>query len=264
MSSKGVFRAVFSWALCLCAILVITGCGQGEPTTVTVAGSIDLAGSQPLPEHANARISMFEHRDGGGDKRIVAERTLHDLGDKSITFTVDIERNLINPEGDYGLRGEILSQDGTILWQSKNATKVKPLEDTSEIHLELVPNATDADLTFEQFRCDDGFHLAAAIQDKRAVVRLGNRRLVMRATKREGTFKGEHGNELMKNADMIEVQIDGSTHERCAVVANQSPPAAHAASSDTAQQEAGSATRDNGGEKNMTGDQPEPDDGTER
>jgi uncharacterized lipoprotein YbaY len=264
MLIKGFFRALFPWLVCLCAILVITGCGQGEPTTVTVAGSIDLAGSQPLPEHATARISMFEHRDGGGDKRIVAERTLHDLGDKSIAFTVDIERNLINPEGDYGVRGEILSQDGTILWQSKNAKKVKPLENKSEIHLELVPNATDADLTFEQFRCEDGFHLAAAIQGERAVVRLGNRRLVMLATKREGAFKGEHGNELVKNADMIEVQIDGSTHASCAVVANQSPPAANEASTDVPEQQAGTATRGNGGEKNTTGDQPEPDEGKDR
>ena len=59
MLIKGFFRALFPWSVCLCAILVITGCGQGEPTTVTVAGSIDLAGSQPLPEHVG--YSHFRH-----------------------------------------------------------------------------------------------------------------------------------------------------------------------------------------------------------
>ncbi|WP_293625070.1 hypothetical protein [Salinisphaera sp.] len=226
MSNKGFCRVVSLAVLGLATMLFVSGCGQGKESTVTVAGALDLGGAQALPDKATARISIFEHRAGGGDKRIVAERTLHDLDGKSIKFTVDIERNLIDPDGDYGLRGEILSADGTILWHSEKPRNIKPLENDSDIALKLVPNATDADLSFQQFRCGDGFHFAAAIQPERAVVRLGNRRLGMPVTEHSDTFQGEHGNQLIRNANEISVRIDDSAHPNCSVVAEQSPPAA--------------------------------------
>ena len=232
MSVKGFVRNVFLAALCVTAVVVVSGCGQGAANAVTVTGVLDLGGADALPEKATARISIFEQRPGGGEKRIVAERTLHDLESKSIKFTVDIERDLIDPDGDYRLRGEILSADGAILWHSEKVRKISPSQGESEVRLELVPNASDADLSFEQFRCDDGFHFAAAIRPERVVVRLGNRRLGMPATERSDTFQGEHGNQLVRNAQGIEVRIDDSAHKNCSVVANQSPPATDEASSE--------------------------------
>ena len=236
-----------AWARCclgMLAILLVAGCGTDEPEVVTVAGTVELAGSQALPGDASARISMVEQGEDGASKRIVAERTLHDLDRKSIAFNVEIERDLIEPDGDYGLRGEILAADGNVLWKSEKPRPINPLKNESEVRLELVPSATDAELSFEQYRCDDGFHLAAAFEPKRAVVRLGNRRLVMPAAGRKDKFVGEHGNRLSRDGDRLTVEVDDSVHENCTAVASQTPPETGPSGGEDADAQAADATNE--------------------
>ncbi|MES1930167.1 hypothetical protein SADO_12968 [Salinisphaera dokdonensis CL-ES53] len=203
---------------------VLAGCGSEPDPNINVSGELVRNTEQALPANASARISMFEHRDGGGDKRIVAERSIHKVQGETIKFDLEIARNLIKPNEEYGLRAEVMAPEGDVLWQMDQPLRFKPLENSEGVKLELVKARQEMDLAFRKYRCEDGFHLSAVTNTDRAIVRLGNRRLVLPATQGGDSFVDEHDNRLKTETDeRISFRVDGSEHTLCEPVPDQTP-----------------------------------------
>ena len=204
---------------------ILAGCGSEPDPNISVSGELVRNADQALPANASARISMFEHRDGGGDKRIVAERSIHKVQGETIKFDLEIARNLIKPNEEYGLRAEVMAPEGDVLWQMNQPLRFKPLEHSEGVKLELVKARQEMDLAFRKYRCEDGFHLSAVTKTDRAIVRLGNRRLVLPATQAGDSFIDEHDNRLKtETGERISLRVDGSEHTLCEPVPDQTPP----------------------------------------
>jgi uncharacterized lipoprotein YbaY len=217
-------KTIATAAITLALVGMLAACGDDENPTVTVSGDLQLAEQASIPAGSTARVSVFEHRDGGGDKRIVAERTLHELGKKPIAFELEIARNLINPQGEYGLRGEVTTGEGEVVLHSPEPIRFKPLTQEDAMRIRLEPVAQPTQLTFKKYRCEDGFHLSAATNDDEAVVRLGNRRLVLAAEDDGQSYADEHDNRLATTENGIDFRVDDAEHQSCEVVTDQSPP----------------------------------------
>jgi len=217
MQKTTFFTRFATSTLLAIALAGLSACGSESNQPVKVTGNLTYSGDRTLPKSATARVSMFEHREDGGDKRIVAERSLHELGKKPIEFDIDVARDLIDPEGRYGLRAEILDTEGNILWQTRDAATIKPLEKRDAVSLQLKPVLKESSLEFKKYQCDDGFLLSAAERDDRAIVKLGNRRLVLKesASGSGGRYTDEHNNSLDNSNDQMAVVIDDEKHANC-------------------------------------------------
>lgn len=216
-------------AVVLTLMLLLTGCG-GEQSPVSLKGQIRVADNASIPEGAKARVSLSEQGDDGGEKRIVAERTLHDLNSKPIAFELQVARNLLNPDDTYDLRAQIMGEDGEALWRLPKAQSIQPLEQQDTVGLELTPVAREAGTDFQNYRCEDGFQLSVAKNADRATLRLGNRRMELAAENGQRAYADEHGNTLAVTDSGIAVRVDDAEHKDCQLTkdlaSDQTPPAA--------------------------------------
>lgn len=225
MQIRKHLRAPFIALSIGCVLGLLAGCGPDQPPSITLEGQLTYAGDTKVPQDSNARISMVERGENGADKRIVAERSLHNIGQKPIGFDISVDRSLISGEGTYGLRAEIVDGSGEVRWATPKPHDIEPMDGAKPVTLKLEATAPPEQLTFEKYRCEDGFHLGAATADAQAVVRLGNRRLVLKAADEQGAkrFSDDHGNELRIADDGVSLKIDGAEHRNCAIVTNQTP-----------------------------------------
>jgi uncharacterized lipoprotein YbaY len=216
-------------AVVLTLMLLLTGCG-GEQSPVFLKGQIRVADNASIPEGAKARVSLSEQGDDGGEKRIVAERTLHDLNSKPIAFELQVARNLLNLDDTYDLRAQIMGEDGEALWRLPKAQSIQPLEQQDTVGLELTPVAREAGTDFQNYRCEDGFQLSVAKNADRATLRLGNRRMELAAENGQRAYADEHGNTLAVTGSGIAVRVDDAEHKDCQLAkdlaSDQAPPAA--------------------------------------
>ena len=228
MQLRNKCRKLFLLAAMLGLVLAVAGCGAEKEQQITLAGKLTYPGDTKVPPESGARISMVEQGAAGGDKRIVAERSLHNIGQKPIDFDIVVDRGLINADGRYALRAEILDNQGDTRWTTKQPVTIKPLESGDPIQLALQPTAEREQLAFTKYRCEDGFHFGAATTEDKAVARLGNRRLALDAARNDESsqlFRDSHGNELRVGETTTDFNVDGGAHENCQVVKDHTPAA---------------------------------------
>lgn len=207
-------------------LIVLAGCGSENSQTLTLSGALTYADETPIPAQSNARISMIEHGEDGMNKRIVAERSLYNLGQKPIRFDLDVARNLVDPQGRYGLSAEIVAAGGDVRWATPHPVRVKPLERKKPVSLILEAIPQQPGLMLKRFRCQDGFHLSAAIMDHESIVRLGNRRLALQPSDwGDKRYEDDYGNKLWLTDAGLTFHVDGGTHDNCKPVADRTTQA---------------------------------------
>lgn len=210
----------FSLFLFLSSLVVfgLVGCGQGAPTPIKLKGELVFNADQ-VSKGATARISLFEHGANGGEKRIVAEHTLHRLTVKPIQFEFEVAQDLVDNNGQYALRAQILSADGDVEWTTRETASIKPSTQDQPVALALTRLADSASPTFRRYNCPDGFFLDVAETADGAVLKMGNRRLQLSMVKTRSRLKiyeDDHGNRFALGADgNSNFVIDGSTHKSC-------------------------------------------------
>lgn len=205
------------------ALLGVVGCGQGDPTPIRITGEL-VFNAEQVSKGATARVSMFEHGDDGGEKRIVAERTLHQLSTKPIQFEFEVARDLLDAQGDYGLRAQILDADGNVEWTTRETARIQPSTQDKPVSLALTRLADDALPTFEKYQCPDGFFVHIGTVADGILLKMGNRRVTLPEMKTRGQmeiYKDDHGNRLALDADGVaDLVIDSSAHEGCVAAAS--------------------------------------------
>jgi len=229
MYARTIFIKIVVYLSLVTVLATVTACSDDGEQPIKVSGQLVFNGDAAAPG-STARISMFERGDDGGEKRIVAERTLHELSSKPINFEIDVARNLINPAGTYGLRAQIVDSEGNVDWTTRETARIKPLEPQEPVALALTRLIDDSELTFVKYECGDGFHVLIGRTEDRALVRMGNRRLVLPVESRHKehiTYSDDHDNRLVMQTDnTAEINIDGGQHKGCrARESGQSTPA---------------------------------------
>lgn len=214
-------QSVRNVTVALVATIVLSACSGEDKVSVVITGEIGIADDVPSPESASARVSVFERPRQGEEEHIVAERTLHGITGKPIGFELEIARNLLTPDGRYGLRAELMGGDAQVLATSGKARLIEPLTQPDAGRIELKPVARDPSADFQKYRCEDEFQLSAAVDDQRAIVRLANRRLEMAIGEGGAIYTDAHDNRLARTESGIQVRIDDATHRQCALATDQ-------------------------------------------
>ncbi|MGN8157356.1 YbaY family lipoprotein [Salinisphaera sp. SWV1] len=198
---------------------ILAGCGSSQPQDVHIRGRLALAGDGKLPNHASARISLIEHDVGGGENRIVAERTLHDLGKLPVSFNISVGSALLGSGGQYGLSAQIMDKGGDVRWQTPVPQAVTPREQRKPALLMLQANDSAAGGDFRHYRCDDDFRFDMTNTPKQAVLHMGKRQITLDARKDSGAhtavYADDHGDQLTFGHDKITLNIDGASHMNC-------------------------------------------------
>lgn len=223
-SKKGWSRGLLYASVLVLLLGLLGGCGSDQPRPVKLEGELTYAGNAELPAGSNARVSMVERDENGADKRIVAERSLHELGSKPIRFDISVDTSLLEGEGRYGLRAEITDGDGNVRWTTPQPHVIDDMSTDTAVTLNLEATPQPQSPDFTQYRCQDGFHLAAARVGERAILRLGNRRLELQPAG-DSHYTDLHDNELTFREDGVRLVLDGTEHADCRSVENQSPSA---------------------------------------
>ena len=213
-------------------------------------GELTYAGNAKIPAGSNARVSMVERSETGADKRIVAERSLHELGSKPIEFDISVDPSLLEGEGRYGLRAEITDGDGNVRWTTPEPLAIDDISTDTSVTIELEATPQPQTPDFTQYRCEDGFHLAAATAGTRAILRLGNRRLELQPAG-DNRYTDLHDNALTFREGGVRLVLDGTEHTDCRVVENQSPSEVDDDNGDT---DAEPEADDGSGEEDGTGE----------
>lgn len=220
----------WSAVIATATMVLLAACGSDENPRVTIAGELAFPEQTSLPEKAIARVTMFEPAGDGSAERIVAERSLHELAKTPIPFKLEVARNLISTDSEYRLGAQIMSEEGEVVWHTPSPQRIDPETRKKNLRLLLEANKAVEQLSFQKYRCEDGFHLAAARDEEQVIVRLGNRRLVLESGAAQGSFSDTHGNSIkIKGADRI-VRVDGEEHEGCTRVSDRQPEPAENAS----------------------------------
>lgn len=202
-------------AAALLTLILIAGCDANDQSPITLKGEIEISGDDPLPAGVSARVSLSEQGDEGAEKRIVAERTLYDLGKRPIAFKLDVARNLLDPQTLYQISAELTAEDGEVLWRSSAPQRIKPLQHDQTVQLQVKQTEPNKQAQFQKYQCEDGFKLSAWKKRNQAVLRLGNRRLELDAIKKSQRYVDAHENTLKVTKHGIEVDIDGAMHKNC-------------------------------------------------
>lgn len=219
-------------------VTMIAGCGSEQPTDVHVRGQITLAGGGQLPEDATARVSLIERAADSSDNRIVAERTLHDLGKLPVHFNLAIGRELLGSGGQYGLSAQVLNNSGNVAWQTPVPQAIEPADQKQPAVLMLQTNDFHAAGDFQKFRCADDFQFDMTRSDGQAILRMGKRQISLAAQSTgdasRAVYVDDHGDQLAFGHDKITLTMDDATHMDCSVVENEDADA----STDTLAQDA--------------------------
>lgn len=203
------------------ATVALAGCGSNKPEDVHIRGQITLAGEGELPNGASARISLIEHKNGDSENRIVAERTLHDLGKLPVHFNMAVGSELLGDGGDYGLSAQIMDQSGNVRWQTPVPQTLDPHKQSGPTLLMLQANENGMAAAFRHYRCNDDFRFDMAANKKQAVLHLGTRQISL-ATEKAGSGQGriyadDHGDQLSVGHDKTTLAVDGESHMNCVV-----------------------------------------------
>lgn len=200
-------------------VVVLAGCGSNQPQDVQIRGQLALAGDGHLPAGASARVSLVEHDAGGGKNRIVAERTLHDLGKLPVNFNLKVGSELLGTGGQYGLSAQIMDKGGDVRWQTPVPQAIVPRQQSQPALLMLQANDTGMAGDFQQYRCADDFRFDMANNDKRAVLHMGQRQISLEAQKsgsaQTAVYADDHGDQLTFGHDKITLNVDGASHMDC-------------------------------------------------
>lgn len=222
-------------------VSILAGCGSDQPQDVHIRGKLTLAGGGKLPAGASARISLVEHDATGSDNRIVAERTLHDLGKLPVNFNLAVGSELLGTGGQYGLSAQVLDKSGDVRWQTPVPQAVTPRTQQQPALLMLQANNAGMAGDFRHYRCDDNFRFDMAHDPKYAVLRMGKRQISLEASKDSGkktaVYADDHDDQLIFGHDKITLKVDGASHMNCAVQQNNatatSPDSTEPQGSDT-------------------------------
>ncbi|WP_158583327.1 YbaY family lipoprotein [Salinisphaera sp. Q1T1-3] len=220
MTRPSIYRRATLACLTL-AVLALSACGADEPKQIKLQGQLAPAGQDvTLPDDASARVSLIETNDDadGGDQ-IVAERTLHGLGQPPVGFTIVVGRALLDRTGDYALSAQILNGDGDVIWQSRSPRDVAVFDQKNTTKLELQPYRMSPDGPFQAFRCSDGFNFQLANNERGALVRLGKRQINLRAAKSLSAgsvrYVDTHKDEIVMGNGVTSIYFDGVSHHDC-------------------------------------------------
>lgn len=205
----------------LATAAILGGCGSDQPRDVHIRGQLALAGGGRLPDGASARVSLVEHNAGGAENRIVAERTLHDLGKLPVSFNLSVGSALLGNGSQYGLSAQIMDKAGDVRWQTPVPQAVSPRQQVQPALLMLQANDTGLAGDFQHYRCDDDFRFDMASNDKHAVLHMGQRQVSLETRKKgsaqTAVYADDHGDQLTFGHDKITLKVDGVSHMNCAV-----------------------------------------------
>ncbi|WP_423824020.1 YbaY family lipoprotein [Salinisphaera sp. SPP-AMP-43] len=198
---------------------MLAGCGSDQTTDVHVRGQLTLAGQGQLPKDATARISLIEHAADSSDNRIVAERTLHDLGKLPVHFNLAIGRELLGSNGRYGLNAQVLNKGGNVAWETPVPQSIEPTDQAQPAMLVLQASDFHAVGDFQQFQCADEFQFDMTRSDGQAILRMGKRQISLTAQPTgdasRSIYTDDHGDELAFGHDKITLTMDDTTHMDC-------------------------------------------------
>lgn len=219
MRHRLIPKTILSAGLLL-SIAVLAGCGSSEPQNVTIKGELRTSDNAPVPKHASAHVSLVQHGDKPGERRIVAERSLHDLGKKPIHFTLTVGRALIKANGHFGLNAQILDSKGVVRWATPIPVEFNPLKTQKSVSLMLQATALKASDALKPYRCSDGFQFVAETTEAKAILRLANRRVVLEAhgsnaDSHRQTYADGHGNQFESAGADASLRLDGHSHNAC-------------------------------------------------
>ena len=210
------------WFTGLVALLLLTlsGCGPNEDNQVLIKGRLDSStGYKSVSANATAHVSLIQRHGELDNRRIVAERSLHDIGDLPVKFKIAIGKDLINDRGGYALEAEILGPDGVVRWSTLKAVDVQPLKSPRSVTLALRSVGIMAHPVFVEYQCSDRFQFAARSQNRQAVLRIGNRRLMLSrshaSTGSLTSYADDHGNRLDVGSGTASLELDGHEHTEC-------------------------------------------------
>lgn len=210
---------VFVYVTAIAAMAVFAGCGSDQPQTVHISGRMTLAGSGKLPDKASARISLIEHDVGGGNNRIVAERTLHDLGKLPVKFDFGVRSELLGTGGQYAISAQVMDKGGNVRWQTPLPQSVEPRAQQKPAQLTLQANETGMADNIRHYQCGDDFRFDMGRSDKQAVLHLGNRQISLAAQKsataQTKIYADDHGDRLVFAQDKTTLKVDGTSHMNC-------------------------------------------------
>lgn len=208
--------------------LLIAACGSGQKEDIDLQGQLTTANDGALSETASARISLVQQRSNDSERRIVAERTLHDLGKRPIKFDLTIGRGLLQKDAQYGLSAEIHDSKGNVSWQTPVAQAVQPFADDRQAVLLMLQKKTDADHEAPiTYSCAEQFEFTATNDTEQATVHLGRSRQLSLKAEPSGhqdtaRYVDEHDNALLiGKKDNNKLSVDGTTHDNCQVVPTQ-------------------------------------------
>lgn len=203
-------------------LAAVSGCGPDQSQPVKVQGQLQLAGNGQLPDHANARISFIEHNLDNGDNRIVAERTLHKVGELPIHFSLSIDPKLLGGSGQYEIAAQVIDKHGRVKWETPAPHVVSLHEDHSPILLVLQPSHSIIGLPFHKYYCADGFTFGVSVDKNQAILRMGKRQIKLESqtnAPRNRTspkvYSDTQGNNLSFTHSAATLRIDGVTHINC-------------------------------------------------
>lgn len=201
------------------AVAIMAGCGSDQPKDVHIRGRLALAGNGQLPDHASARISLVEHNAGSGESRIVAERTLHDLGKLPVNFNLSVGSGLLGTGGQYGLSAQVMDKGGDVRWETPVPQAVTPRQQKQPALLMLQANDPGMAGDFQHYQCDDDFRFDMANNQKQAVLHMGKRQISLEAKKggsaQTAIYADDHGDQLTFGHDKITLSVDGASHMNC-------------------------------------------------
>ena len=226
-------------------------CSSGQQDNIDLEGQLATANDGVLPDNASARISLVQHIGEDGERRIVAEQTLHELDKQPVSFDLTIGRALLTEEGQYGLNAEIVDPDGEVIWQTPVPQSVQPFaKNPQPALLMLQKNTAPSDDEIVAYACADQFRFTASHDARQAIIHLGRRQLSLKAERGQSIFGDEHGNRLEIGAQHIELTIDGTQHANCQIAPEPEAPKPDAsagegdASVDDTQAQAGPSVQD--------------------
>lgn len=212
-------QRLLAGSMVLAVALLLTGCGSSQPKEVHIRGQLALAGDGHLPTHASARISLVEHATSAGDNRIVAERTLHELGKAPVSFNITVRRELLGNGGQFGLAAQVMDKSGDVRWETPVPQSVVPRHQGKPVLLMLQATAPSGAAGVARYQCGDGFRFELANNPKKAVLRMGTRQITLVAKKRRqartALYADDHGDRLIMGHGKITLTVDGTTHPDC-------------------------------------------------
>ncbi len=214
-----------------CAGLASACTNDETAETVRLRGQLTYPQNTPLPDDASARVSLIERAEpqpqNGAQqaapeaqptgKRIVAEQTLHNLKQQPVGFDLQVGEALLEETGRYVLRAQINNGDGQAQWHTTEPMPIEPSQADREIELVLAPTPENiAVLSFTRATCEDGFAFAVAAQPGRAVLRLGDRVLMLPSVESaSGAKYADDQNIYWNKGNQALAQIDGQQHSNC-------------------------------------------------